>query len=273
MYKRLTEVINAEISEARNTPANDAKITVTGIRNDINVGDTVLITQHLGMTIREFPFIANEIEFRKGNTVITGGSLLQQVFDCIIPDMEEQSGNVVDIIKAILNKANTEGFIDIYINNANFDSSAKAYAKVNIKNRHIGEVFQDFCKDVGFVMWVGYDEINDKPNAFFFRDSINVEQNSRTLKEGANIIAEDLHKTSLEEIINYIFMYYYPDKYPFNEAWTEECQAKKIYHALNTSHLRDIGTVGDIKIRNEKVNWLASHFTFSFLILIFDIVP
>ncbi|MGC9100891.1 MAG: hypothetical protein ACP5HC_06505, partial [Caldisericum sp.] len=79
---------------------------------------------------------------------------------------------------------------------------------------------------------------NDKPNAFFFKPESDFEQINTTLKEGVNIISEDLRKSSIDDIKNFIILYYYPTREPFNEEWTESGptygQNRKIWYAKNT---------------------------------------
>ncbi|MGC9100850.1 MAG: hypothetical protein ACP5HC_06300, partial [Caldisericum sp.] len=184
-YKKINDVIYAEISEAKNSVGKTARIRLAG-KQDIDVGDTIVVVQRQGSIKRYFPLLVSSIEYQTsdGITSIEGKDLISQIFDCMIPDMPDQSGEASAIIKAVLTEANIRGYIDIYLNDNNISTTSVSYTKVNVSKIKLGELFQDICKDTGFVMWVGYDELNDKPNAFFFKPESDFEQINTTLKEG-----------------------------------------------------------------------------------------
>lgn len=249
MYKKITEVISAEVSEARNTPAKSATILLSGIQ-DFSIGDNVVLAQARGSQLRYFSLSVKEVTYKNGNTELVCEDLLQQIFDLLLPEVEDQSGEASAIIKTILQSANTLGFIDIYVDDQNIDDSGVSYTKVNASKRKIGELFQDICTDTGFVMWVGYDEAHNQPNAFFFKNETDFEVTTCSLREGYNIISEDLNKGSKDDIINYILFYYYPTRYPFAEDWTEGGIGRKLWNADVKAQLKAWYHTREVRVRN-----------------------
>ena len=247
-YKRINNILSAVINESRNAPSANGTIVVSG-DTYVQKGDTILIAQKDGKDLRYFSFLVSDKEVSQGNTTLTVESLIKQLFKCIIPDMDPQQGNAADIIKSILNEANNRHFTDIYVDDANIDSASMAYTNVNVKNRYIGEIFQDICKDAGFVMWVGYDELHDKPNAFFFRNSVDIEQESAPLKEGDNIISETLKESPLDDIVNYVILYFYPKQFPQDESWSEGGQQNKVYYAQSATVAKPWWAAREVHIR------------------------
>ena len=239
MIKIIDELLSSEISEAKNSVGKTARFSLSGDQA-IAVGDTIIVVQKQGTIEKYFPLLVSSSEYKskEGITVIEGRDLISQVFDCIIPDMADQVGEASVILKAILTEANTEGYIDVYLNDDNISVTPTVYTKVNVSKRKLGELFQDICQDTGYIMWVGYDELNDKQNAFFLKPESDFVQLHTALKEGVNIVNEDLKMSSIDDIRNFIILYYYPTREPFDEAWTEwsatNGQNRKLWYAKNT---------------------------------------
>ena len=260
MYKKIVDFISAEISEARNAPAKTSKIILAGEQN-INIGDNFVIQMKQGTAYRYFTFKVKSFYYENNTTVIEGEDLIQQLFRVILPSIDTISGSGSDIIKNLLNEANTRKFINLYVNNANIDNLSKTYTDINVKNNVLGNIFQDIIKDSDCSMWVGYDEVNDRENAFFLKKNSNIKTLDIVAKEGANIIDEDLKQSSLDDIVNYIFLYYYPDKLPQDEHWTETCQKQRVLFADARVHLGDPG-ITDTQFNNVVVKCTAlTHLT------------
>lgn len=219
-YKILENVLSATVSEARNAPATAATIVIAGA-NDILHGDTVVLTHDQAGKRALYPLQAVKVEYANGKTTITARSLLTQLFNCILPEMPDQVGEASVIVKAVLAALNTALFADVYVNDDNFVATGTTYGLVNVSHRKVGELLQDICKDTQFVMWIGYDEINDKMNAFFFKPVSVITQDLGAVKEGVNIVSETVQKGSVDDITNYVLMYYFPKRYPYGEDWTE----------------------------------------------------
>ncbi|NMB82431.1 MAG: hypothetical protein GYA14_11500 [Ignavibacteria bacterium] len=244
-YKKITDVIASEITEARNSVGKTSNITIAG-KQDVSIGDFVLLKLKIGAEYRYFSMQVVNVDFSGGNTSLELENPIQQLFNCILPNIDTLSGPANTIIKTLLDTAVTNNFINLYVDTKNIDAVSKSYSDINVKNRYIGDIIQDICLDTGYSIWVGYDEINDEPLAFFFKKDTDIKSLNIAFKEGANIISENLKKSSLNDIINYVFLYYYPDKYPADESWTEEVRAKRITRAIDTFHLGDAGIVDDI---------------------------
>lgn len=259
-YKKINDVISAELGEARNSTSKSGKVVISGIQ-DFDVGDFVLIKLKVGTAYRYFSMQVNSIDYSGGNTTLELDNPLKQLFSCILPDVETISGTANYIVKTLLDTVVSNNFANVYVNTQNIDSSIKSYSLLNVKNRYVGDILQDICIDTGYSMWIGYDEINDQPNAFFFKKNADIESLNISFKEGANLLEENLKKSSLNDIINYIFLYYYPDKYPSDESWTETVQKNKTIRAIGRAHLGDAGIVdseesppihlGDVVVRCE----------------------
>lgn len=260
MYKKIVDFISAEISEARNAPAKTSKIILAG-EQTINIGDNFVIQMKQGTAYRYFTFKVKSFYYENNTTVIEGEDLIQQLFRVILPSIDTVSGSGSDIIKNLLNEANTRKFIDLYVNNANIDNLSKTYTDINVKNNVLGNIFQDIIKDSDCSMWVGYDEVNDRENAFFLKKNSNIKTLDIVAKEGANIIDEDLKQSSLDDIVNYIFLYYYPDKLPQDEHWTETYQKQRVLFADARVRLGDPG-ITDTQFNNVVVKCTAlTHLT------------
>jgi hypothetical protein len=219
-YKILENIIDSQVSEARNAPAAAALITLAGTV-DVPLGETVVFAHDQGGQRTYYPLEAVKVDHEDGTTKVTARSLLWQLFNVLLPDMADQVGEASVIIKAVIAAANAAHFCDIYVNDSNIIASTRTYTAVNVSHRKVGELFQDLCKDTACVMWVGYDEVNDKFNAFFFQPVSSIEQDTGAVREGVNIVSENLQKGSLDDVCNYVLMYYFPRRYPYGEDWTE----------------------------------------------------
>jgi hypothetical protein len=219
-YKILENIIDSQVSEARNAPAAAALITLAGTV-DVTLGETVVFAHDQGGQRSYYPLEAVKVDHEQGRTKVMARSLLWQLFNVLLPDMADQIGEASVIIKAVIAAANALDFCDIYVNDSNIIPSTRTYTAVNVSHRKVGELFQDLCKDTACVMWVGYDEVNDKFNAFFFQPVSSIEQDTGAVREGVNIVSENLQKGSLDDICNYVLMYYFPRRYPYGEDWTE----------------------------------------------------
>ena len=98
MIKIINELLSSEISEAKNSVGKTARLSLTG-KQAVNVGDTIVVVQKQGAVERYFPLIVSNSEYRANEnvTIIEGNDLISQVFDCMIPDMADQSGEISSI--------------------------------------------------------------------------------------------------------------------------------------------------------------------------------
>jgi hypothetical protein len=251
-YKKINNFLSADITEAKNCVPITSTIILANYDYSFEVGDLILVGQTQGGVIRYFSLEITDIVYENGTTVLTCENLIRQIFDCMIPDSAERSGEITSIITDVVEEANDKGFTDIYINLRNITATTLNYSKVNVAYRKLGELFQDLLQDTNLLMYVGYDEIEDKPNALFIHEEASLGASDLVLKSGVNIISESIKKGSIDTVRNYIILFYYPDKYPLDESWTEEVQQYKILKATGNKHLGDVSLTGDVVIKNDK---------------------
>ncbi|MEM3541203.1 MAG: hypothetical protein QXF86_03235 [Candidatus Bilamarchaeaceae archaeon] len=236
--KVINKIISAEIIESINIGSQASTVVIPKPDYPINIGDQIVVKiQHDSIT-KYFSFIINAIGEEEDILTLTLINPINQLTKCIFPNHEPVSGEVSDIIYNLLTEAIQNRYIKMTVLRENIQKTNSYFANVPVHNIYLSDLLMNFCTITGYTMYVGYDAKNNVYDSFFFQ-SKQQDDYQIVLKEGTNILTEDIQKGDLNTISNYIVLYYYPTYEPKDERWTETCSDRKIIVSVPTQKMQD----------------------------------